>query len=84
MALPGILQQIAQSNPMLGQIKQMIGMVNASSNPQAMMNQLFTSNPNMKQAVDLIKASNGDPKAAFYKLAEQKGIDPNEILNMMK
>lgn len=84
MAMPGILQQIARSNPMMGQIKQMMGMVNSAQNPQMMMNQMLSQNPNMKQVMDIIHQSGGDPKTAFYKLAEQKGVDPQEILNMLK
>lgn len=84
MAIPGILQQIAQSNPMMQNIRQMVGMIRNAQNPQAMMNQLVTGNPNMKQAMDIINQYGGDPKKAFYSIAEQKGIDPQEILNMMK
>ena len=84
MALPGILQQIARANPMMSQIKNMMGMVNSAQNPQMMMNQLVSSNPHLKQAMDLINQCGGDPKTAFYKLAEQKGVDPNDILNMLK
>ena len=84
MAIPGILQQIAQSNPMMQNIRKMFGMIRNAQNPQAMMNQLVTGNPNMKQAMDIINQYGGDPKKAFYSLAEQKGIDPQEILNMMK
>ena len=78
------LIQIAKSNPMMGQIKQMMGMINSAGNPQAMMNQMLTSNPQFKQVMDLINQSGGDPKRAFYALAEQKGVDPNDILSMMK
>jgi hypothetical protein len=34
--------------------------------------------------MDVINQYGGDPKQAFYSLAEKNGIDPNEILNMMK
>ena len=84
MALPGILKQIAGSNPMLGSIKQMFGMVQSAQNPQAMLNQLASSNPMMKQAMDLINASGGDAMKAFYTLAAEKGVDPQEILDMLK
>ena len=78
------LVQIAKSNPMMGQIKQMMGMINSSGNPQAMMNQMISNNPQFKQVMDIINQSGGDPKRAFYALAEQKGVDPNEILNMLR
>ena len=78
------LIQLAKSNPMMSQIKQMMGMINSSGNPQAMMHQMLTSNPKFKQVMDLINQSGGDPRKSFYALAEQKGVDPNDILSMMK
>ena len=84
MAMPGILQQLARSNPMTARIKQMMGMVNSSGNPQMMLNQMLTGNPQFKQVMDLINQSGGDPKKAFYALAEQRGVDPNDILSMLK
>ena len=77
------LIQLAKSNPMMSQIKQMMGMINSAGNPQAMMNQMLTSNPQFKQVMDLINQSGGDPRKAFYALAEQKGVDPNDILSML-
>ena len=62
----------------------MIGMLKGVQNPQAMLNQMMSNNPQMKQVMDVINQYGGDAKKAFYTLAEQKGIDPNEILNMMK
>ena len=49
-----------------------------------MLNQLIQTNPQMKQVIDFVKASGNDPKAAFYRLAEQKGINPQAILEQLK
>ena len=84
MAIPGILQQLARTSPMMQQVRQMIGMVNASQNPMAMVNQLLSNNQQMKPVMDAIQAAGGDPKKAFYSMSEQMGVDPQEILNMMK
>lgn len=84
MAMPGILQQIAKSNPMLQSIKQMIGMVNASRNPQDMISYLAKNNPDMQKVMEIINASGGDPMKAFEEAARQRGLDPQEILNMLK
>ena len=46
-----------------------------------MLQQMMNNNPQIQQ---LVNAAGGDPKAAFYKLAEQKGVDPNEIINALK
>ena len=59
-------------------------MVRSANNPQAMINQLMQTNPQMKQVMDVVKASGNDPKKAFYALAQQKGINPDEILNQLR
>lgn len=46
--------------------------------------QMTQKNPNMKQAIDYINANGGDPKEAFYKLAKEKGVDPDSVLNSLK
>ena len=82
--LPQILQQLGGGVTIPPQIKQMMQMMRSAGNPQAMINQMMMTNPQMKQALDFIKASGGDPKAAFYRLAEQRGINPQDILNQLK
>ena len=59
-------------------------MMKNAKNPKAMLSSLINKNPQMKSVMDLIQKSGGDPRAAFYKLADEKGIDPNTILNMLK
>lgn len=68
----------------LSQIKSMMNMVKSAGNPQAMLQTLIQNNPQMRQVMTLINQSGGDPKAAFYKLAQEKGIDPQQILDMLK
>ena len=84
MAIPGILQEITRSNPMMGQIKQMMGAVRMAQNPQAALSQLAMSNPNMKKVMDIVSQYGGDANLAFRSIAEQNGIDPQEIMNMLK
>ena len=84
MAMPGILMQLARNNPMMQRIKQMMGMVKAGQDPQAMINQMVASNPQFKQVMDYINQSGGDPQKAFYQTAERMGVDPQEILEMFK
>ena len=84
MAIPGILQQLARTSPMMGQIKNMMSMVRMSQNPQAMIQQIMQNNPNMKQVMEIVQQYGGDASRAFYTLAEQKGINPQEILDLLK
>ena len=57
------------------QVKQLM-----QGNPQALMS-MAAQNPQIRQ---LINAAGGDPKKAFYTLCQQRGIDPDEILNALK
>ena len=83
--IPQILRQLSASqNPGLGQIKNMMNIVKSAGNPQAMLSQMMQSSPQMQQAMSIVGQYGGDPQKAFYALAQQKGVDPQEILNMLK
>lgn len=80
MAIPQILQQLQGAGPM-GQIRNMINTVRSMGNPQAMVQQMAQNNPQVRQ---ILQQYGGDPKRAFYGLAQQAGIDPDELLGMLK
>lgn len=73
--IPAILQQL--NSPALSQIQQAVQL--AKGNPMALM-----QGPQYQQAMSLIQKAGGDPRAAFYALARQKGVDPDQILSMLK
>jgi hypothetical protein len=68
----------------MSKVKQMMSMVNGSQNPSAMLNQLAMNNPNLKQVMDIVNQYDGDANKAFYATAEKYGVNPQDILNMMK
>ena len=78
MAMPPILQQL--NNPGIGKIRQMMNMAKAMQNPQAAIQQM----PQLKQAMDFVQRTGGDPQKAFYELAKQKGVDPESILSQLR
>jgi len=59
----------------------MLKMIKSGSNPKAMIESMASNNPQIQQA---IQQAGGDPRKAFYAMAQQMGVDPEEILNMMK
>lgn len=83
MAIPKVLQQLAKSNPMMERVKQMMQTVKTAQNPNAVLNQMVMSNPQLKQVMDIVQQYGGDPQKAFYALAEQRGVNPQEILDML-
>lgn len=63
----------------------MAQMLKSGGSPQSMMQSLLNAkNPQMAEVIQLVQSMGGDPKAAFYKLAAQKGVDPNSILSMLR
>ena len=65
----------------LSQARQMAQMFKTANNPQAMVNQMMSQNLQVKQ---ILNQYGGDPKTAFYKYAEANGINPDEVLNMLR
>ena len=62
----------------------MMQMVKAAKNPQAMMQMMAQQNPQISQVMNFVQQNGGDPKMAFYKLAEQRGVNPDEVLQMLR
>lgn len=58
-------------------------MVRGSSNPYNMVMQMVNSNPQLAPVANMLKAG-ADPKAMFYQAASSMGVNPNDILNMLK
>lgn len=57
-----------------------MNMARAMQSPQAAIQQI----PQLKQAMDFVQQTGGDPQKAFYALAKQRGIDPESILSQLR
>lgn len=73
------LNPISKSLP--NNVKQMISMYKGISNPQAMAQKLLQENP---QLASMIQAANGNPEQAFRSYADKMGVNPDEIINMLR
>ena len=63
----------------------MYAMTRAAGNPGAMIQTLLNSNPNFQSVMSLVSQQyGGDAKAAFYDMARQRGVDPNQVLSMLR
>lgn len=72
------------NNPMSAMM-QAIGVINQikkSGNPQAALNQIAQSNPDLKQAMDMCKGKN--PQKIFESRCRQNGIDPAQFTGLLK
>ena len=45
-----------------------------------MLQQMITQNPQIQQIMNYINANDGNAKDAFYKMANEKGVNPQEII----
>ncbi len=76
-----MLQQLMQNNIQnwFAPIKNMIQQVKNVQNPQAALMNLLNQNPNMQKAIDYVNQNGGDIKAAYYKLMNENGLDPDGL-----
>ena len=68
----------------MASLSQMIGMVQAASNPTAAVNQMAMNDPRMQQVMQVINQNGGDAKAAFYNMARQRGVNPEDVLSQLR
>lgn len=74
--------KISQVIPMVSQIKNMMGMVQAAQDPMAAINQLSEKEPRMKEVMDMVKGKN--PEQVFYDKCKEMGVNPDVILGMLR
>ena len=53
----------------------------ASKDPVGFINQAAAGNPTLRDIITLVNSSGKDPRALFYEMAKQKGVDPEAILS---
>ena len=71
------------ANQQMVRIKSLMAVINNAGNPQEMIRQMAMSNPDIKNAMDYIEKNGGDGQKAFYALAKEKGVNPEDILKQL-
>ena len=79
-----ILNLLGRSQPGFQALSQLIGMARAAKDPMSAVQQMSNNNPQMQQVMQVIQQNGGDARAAFYNMAQQRGVDPNAILNQLR
>lgn len=72
-----------RNNPMLMKYKQVMSMVRGAKDPQAALMSMMGNNQQMQQVMSVVKQYGGNPMQAFRAMAEENGLDPDEILSMI-
>ena len=83
-----LYQQLNQSqlsrNNTNGGLQQIINMVSHSNNPMQLIQTMAQSNPQLQSILNLIQTSQKSPKDLFFEMAQQRGVDPQQILQMLQ
>lgn len=79
-------QLFQQLNPQSSGVRLNNPIVNLFNRVKLMTNpvQYINNSPELKSVRDMVNQNGGDARQVFYQLAQQKGIDPNQILDMFK
>ena len=78
-----MLAALSQSQG-VSQIKNLMTAIKMAQNPQMALQQLAAQNPKLNEVMKIVEENGGDAKAAFYKMAKEKGVDPNDILAQLR
>lgn len=81
-----ILQAMNKSQSPLNNISQIrntMEMLKGAKDPNAMLLNMANQSPQMKKVLDFAKTCK-NPKEAFYKMAKEKGVNPEEILSLLR
>ena len=76
-----MLQMLVKSRQ-LNPTNNLINMLQNSNNPQQLIQNLVTQNPQITNIIN--KYGNGDPKTAFFEYARMTGQNPEQILSMLR
>lgn len=68
----------------MNQVKQMMGALRSSKNPQQLLINMMGNNPQFQQLLQMIRQSGKSPRDLFYQMAQQKGVDPEQLINQLK
>ena len=63
----------------INQIKRMMSIVKSSSNPQAMLEMMSQSNPELKSIISLVNNNPNQARSLFYEEAKRRGLDKQQI-----
>ena len=72
--------QPAQNNV----IQKIIQMAKSGNNPQQLLNSLAGQNTQLNQVMQLVNSGKMTPKQIFMTMANQQGVNPNDLISMLK
>lgn len=71
-----------QANQNLYHVKNIMQMLRTAKNPESVLQQIAQQNPAIQQVMEMCKGK--DPQQIFMEACKQKGIDPMQVISMLK
>lgn len=65
-------------------LKSLMQMAQSFKDPMSFLQVMCARNPQLQPLMQCLKENGGDAKAAFYSMAQQKGVDPDEIIHTIE
>ena len=78
-----LANMLSKSSQPTNNLSTITNMLKGVKNPADMLTNIAKNNPQANMLLTAMK-NGGNPKDMFYALAKQKGIDPEEIINIAK
>jgi hypothetical protein len=72
------------SSDQLRTIKNLSETIKSGNDPVSVLNMAAQQNPQIAAVMNMVSGSKMTPKQMFTMMAQQRGIDPNQIVNMLK
>lgn len=79
---PAKIEKNAINPQAVNTVKGMMQNLRSVQNPEAVINTLASKNPLLGSVMRMIGGR--DPKQVFYEECQRQGIDPNEIIDMLR
>ena len=73
-----------QTDPWTQQVKEMMRQVQNSPNKEAVLMNLLQQNPNLQKISSLLKMGNGNLQQAAQIIAQQKGVNLNNLIQELQ
>ena len=65
------------------QARQMASLFKSAKSPETIITNMIQNNPKLKPIMDMVR-NGSNPKDLFYNMAQQKGVDPESVLSLLR
>ena len=76
--------QMFQNQTAIERIKDVYKTVQDATDPAALINGMMEQIPQVRETLSLVRQHNGNAQEAFYAKAKEMGIDPEQVLNVLR